>query len=429
MHRLLITGNGFDIASGLPTKYTDFMKYMQGVEDAYRSKVKESSLAEILHEGKESGLGNRKISYTTLMREASRLAQLTDAEPMNVAYQKFEVFLEVFYGSASPFKDCLKGEALRKGLLQSKDENSETDAVKFEEYNACILCVLHYRNLWLDYFENLMRSGAGEKWIDFENEIFKVVQAVETLLEAQEDEGQAQKSGDTNQLLSIRDFMQQSRTKNPDIKLRGENGYIAILQSELSILVRCLEVYMLLVEQISPHFVQRIPVIQNLGMIHYQLNFNYTDTFLQQYVPKQKWESRQENIDFIHGRAGFANLILGVRETLGEEKANNLLDCSRFKKYFQRILYGTGMEYKTWFPAGRVMDPGMNVYIFGHSLDPTDGEVLSGIILNPNVKKTTIFYHDEMSHISLINNLTQVIGKDSLIRKTGNGEIVFQATG
>ena len=59
-----------------------------------------------------------------------------------------------------------------------------------------------------------------------------------------------------------------------------------------------------------------------------------------------------------------------------------------------------------------------NLYIFGHSLDITDKDVLKDLILNDNVY-TTIFYFNKDVMRQQIANLVKVIGQDELIRRTG----------
>lgn len=66
-----------------------------------------------------------------------------------------------------------------------------------------------------------------------------------------------------------------------------------------------------------------------------------------------------------------------------------------------------------------------NLYIFGHSLDDTDGDILRKLILNDNVY-TTIFYHDEETHARQIANLVKVIHQDELIRRTGGSAKTIQ---
>ena len=62
--------------------------------------------------------------------------------------------------------------------------------------------------------------------------------------------------------------------------------------------------------------------------------------------------------------------------------------------------------------------PRHNLYIFGHSLDVTDKDILRDLILNDNVY-TTIYYPDKKELGRKIANLVKVIGQDELIRRTG----------
>lgn len=67
------------------------------------------------------------------------------------------------------------------------------------------------------------------------------------------------------------------------------------------------------------------------------------------------------------------------------------------------------------------------VFIFGHSLDITDKDILRKFILNENVK-IIIFYTDKEDYKKKIINLIKIIGQDELVKRTGgkNKTIVFQ---
>ena len=68
-----------------------------------------------------------------------------------------------------------------------------------------------------------------------------------------------------------------------------------------------------------------------------------------------------------------------------------------------------------------------NVYIYGHSLDVTDADIFRRLILLDNTI-TTIFYHSKESMGSQIANLVKVIGEDELIKRTdgSNRSIIFK---
>ena len=68
------------------------------------------------------------------------------------------------------------------------------------------------------------------------------------------------------------------------------------------------------------------------------------------------------------------------------------------------------------------------MFVFGHSLDVTDRDIIYEIIMNEYVQQTTIFYHDEEAHARQIMNLVKIIGQDNLIEKVykKSPQIVFK---
>ncbi len=142
-----------------------------------------------------------------------------------------------------------------------------------------------------------------------------------------------------------------------------------------------------------------------------------------------------EITDYIHGKANGCNIlennnmVLGIDEYLPDDRKNKDLEFIAFKKYYQRIHKGTGNQYKGWLdtikkiPSAIYNNRGKhynNLYIFGHSLDVTDKDVLMELILGDNVY-TTIYYRDLKQKGQQIANLVRVIGQDELIRRTGKG--------
>lgn len=185
------------------------------------------------------------------------------------------------------------------------------------------------------------------------------------------------------------------------------------------------------------------------------LSFNYTETFKRVY--KQGFD-----IDYIHGKAsiensiGTNNMVLGIDEYLPKKRRDRDTEFIAFKKFYQRIHKETGCKYKEWLDIikGEFVDYQnelerckkerniMNlkatvnqlkkqylnkhhVYIFGHSLDVTDRDILRDLILNDNVH-ITIFYHDKDAMGQQIANLVKVIGQDELIRRTGGKDKLIE---
>ena len=66
------------------------------------------------------------------------------------------------------------------------------------------------------------------------------------------------------------------------------------------------------------------------------------------------------------------------------------------------------------------------LYVFGHSLDVTDKDILRALICNDHVE-TVIYYHrasesDKTALGQLIHNLVKIIGQEELIRRTGGSK-------
>lgn len=66
-----------------------------------------------------------------------------------------------------------------------------------------------------------------------------------------------------------------------------------------------------------------------------------------------------------------------------------------------------------------------NLYIIGHSLDITDRDILKTLIINDNVR-THIYYHNDDAHKRLIANLVKIIGQEEVIKRTaGKNQTIY----
>lgn len=179
----------------------------------------------------------------------------------------------------------------------------------------------------------------------------------------------------------------------------------------------------------------KLPDITDLK-IDRVISFNYTDTYKLIYHPADTVK-----YNFIHGKADLnntlddCNLVLGIDEYLEEPERTERNDFIEFKKFYQRIYKMTGSEYKSWLEERRKLQKNtpkygtleLNIYIFGHSLDVTDKDILRDLILE-NGAMTTIYYHDKKDLGDKISHLVKVIGEEELISRTGTekSSIKFQ---
>lgn len=377
---ILIIGNGFDLAHGLPTKYEHFLKY-----------------------------ANAFIRFRDICKQESIKEEYDAADGED---KEFIIYFA--------------------NLYQKKK-------AVFEEIDALIS-----NNVWINYFWEIYkgREVAGKDgWIDFENEISRIIQTLDQARHAILGEiSQGHKLGKMTQqqlnILSPIFGMPKISRDGIDFDENAVEYRKVQLLKDLNRLTRCLEIYLYnYVEEITPKV--KLPDIDRLN-IHCVLSFNYTHTY-EKFYDMDK--SSKIKYDYIHGETRAdstidnCNLILGIDEYLEGYAKNRDNEFIQFKKFYQRIYKKTGCKYVDWvnsiaqFPSGygRNGDAIHNVYIIGHSLDITDKDILSSLI-NMKSTKTTIFYHSQTTLGNQISNLVKVLGEDELIARVHgeNASIVLQ---
>lgn len=368
---ILVLGNGFDLAHGLPTTYKDFLDFA----DAFADFAKRNSSTYYPPKGKERFLPY----FTTLVNE------------------NMPIYNEL------------------RALIQ--------DNVWLRHFNAV--------------YESRKRDGK-DGWIDFESEISSAIQALDGALDDVKEyirKGKDRGHIQPYQFEALKYLIDREKSKYDSIYLNIE--YISAFKeqflNDLNRLTRCLEIYL-------SDYVNNLPVSKRLpdidGLkIDKVLSFNYTNTYERIYGK----DKPDIEYDYIHGKAEInhdinsCKLVLGIDEYLIGEERNSNTEFIQFKKFFQRIYKKTGCKYMDWLKEYETNNIGkyasleaedLNVYIFGHSLDVTDKDIMRRLILSEAGRmfkrdglkaQTTIFHFNQEAMGSQIANLVKVIGQDNLI--------------
>ena len=366
--KILLIGNGFDLAHGLPTSYKDFLDFCKMVRELYTYPIIDNEYNQ-----------KKLIDWNTDKTIKSKL-------------------LECYENRKNCFED--------KITTQCKELDELYDCIK--------------ENVWINYFLEREKS-IGENWIDFESEISNVVQAIETLKGYIERDEDVLKIKDTKQKTIIY-FLKIAKKSLQDVfNLKRIDGFIEDISIELDKLIRSLEIYIC-------EFVNEIDIIKENDDIKtitpdYVLSFNYSNTYERIYG-----QSKEVTYDYIHGKADIennvdtCNLVLGIDEYLEDDK-NDKLEFIAFKKFYQRIYKSTDSTYMKWVEQiKKYPEVNHNLFIFGHSLDKTDRDILKLLICNDNVT-TKIYYYrknknDKKELGKLIKNLVRIMGQDELISRT-----------
>lgn len=392
---ILLIGNGFDLAHGLPTRYTDFLEFVKVI----RQVVNVNSPEDL-----------DKIIWGKI-------------------HIKIREIIEI------------KMENTGNGLFSQK--------AVWED--------LIVKNYWIEYFLQC-DMYQKENWIDLEREISRVIKSFD-------------KSMRTSSLTHVKqnfvNVIDNLQTISTYKQLRDK------LLNDLNKFIRAFEIYL-------SEYVERMNIkvisldIKEIVAKSYEdngrkgtvfakiLSFNYTNTCEKMYL-NEYTANWSDFIDYIHGKADINNsietnnMVLGIDEYLEDDRKNKDVAFIAFKKFYQRIYKETGCKYKEWVNKiqgdyfeyvqkqmeadrrerkyipdnmqaimNRLATQAIksqkcrkhNLYIFGHSLDVTDKDILRDLILNNNVY-TTIFYVNKDVMGQQIANLVKVIGQDELIKRTG----------
>lgn len=414
---ILVIGNGFDIEHGLPTQYKDFLDFMKAIDVI-----------------SNEGYINSKKAFISKLDE--------------IVGHKIDEKVRGFVSQDKFFE--------RESLNEWKKDNNTMELV-----DCC------KNNIWLQYFLK-NQQYIDKRWVDFEAEISKVIQCLEyskTLSEFYKKESRIH----LNPLSGYSDYDEEKVEvvneiiTNKRINIAGAHlvsgsdlkKVIKELDNDLIQLTRCLEIYLC-------DYVEKLPIESKSKYISDDkydgiLSFNYTNTFEKIYKPKEG--ILEKHYDYIHGKADLSkhtnkdenNMVLGIDEYLDEKEKNNKLEFITFKKYFQRIYKKTGNEYTKWITNmneyyetkidgdifGQQIDN--HIYIFGHSLDISDKDILKSLILESGFKndkdgtydantKVIIYHHDKDAYAQQIANLVRIIGQDELIARVSgeNPTIIFK---
>lgn len=368
--KILLIGNGFDLAHGLPTSYSYFLDFCD------------------------------KIKEILLFQDFS-----------NDEWKK-DIILNWDIDNS-----------IKSKLFEEWNTNNNLNKLFIEIYDNIKI------NIWITYFLK-KRNQLGKNWIDFESEISNVVQAFECVRDYTERGKVIPRSGiegkKVEEVETFIDIFEGNDSKKFQLSyfnLNIFNKCIKQMTLDLDSLIRALEIYI-------SGFINKIEGLQKNDDIKdinpdCVLSFNYSNTYERIYG-----QSNKIKYDYIHGKADInnnvetCNLVLGIDEYLEGHDRDEKLEFLAFKKFYQRIYKSTDSSYMEWIDEiHRNFLITYKLYIFGHSLDKTDKDILALLICNDNVQ-TKIYYHrksndDKKELGKLIRDLVRVIGAKELIRRTG----------
>lgn len=335
--KILVLGNGFDLAHGLPTSYRDFLEYCKSI---------------------------------------------------------YSIGIE-----------CMIDIELDEILIK-------TDIEIFKNISS---------NIWFKYLKTIYNKNKmrGENWIDFESEISFIISFIdkfsESLLKTRQEL--------LNELKSLQN------ENGEKLKVFSSCIYICDINEtikdvrkdcfkDLEKLIHALELYLLKVDKEN---IEKLNIIENINP-DYIINFNYTHTYERLY-------NNTAEVFHIHGECKetykeneINNMVLGIDEYWSRKKCNKHTNFAIFKKFVQRIRKKTGTKHIEWLNEINEIyqqdkENGISdIYIFGHSLDITDKDILKGFFKS-KATRIHIYCKDRETEGELIANVIKLVGEKNLLQK------------
>ncbi|RYG21152.1 MAG: hypothetical protein EOO07_03330 [Chitinophagaceae bacterium] len=352
MNRLILIGNGFDLAHGLETGYNDFIKWY--LTNALTIAGKEFEYVdELLKVEKE----NRDLSQPIYI--AGKV--MTEAE-----------FIDFFYKRG--FAELMRNQEIK---IQGQNWRST--------FKVTIRSTL---------LENLLLKCGPTRWVDIENEFYTLLKVI--LLH--------EKRGNKEALLN-----------DVNLSLTEIIKYLQIYLSGLPV-PRKIDGYRLLMpEKIKKDEIMlpnRLLTDEEPKSLHI-LNFNYTTTpatYADDIIPEIYPTPVQLN--YIHGQLNKTDnpVIFGFGDELDEHyKKIEQEETPGFFSYVKSFWYfKTGNYHKL---IRFIDEDEFQVYVLGHSCGLSDRTMLNMIFEHVNCKSIKIFYHENEEGQNNFTGITQEIAR------------------
>lgn len=377
---LLVVGNGFDLAHGLPTRYSDFLDFLTLCVQEWHDWRRYRGWP-----GESNPWKNDACILQDLVRTVKSNKKVVEI------FEAYKTDIEQVFG--------------KDGTLPSFNDNT---------WMRYCLYVYAYKQSFAKEFH----------WIDIEAEMLRFIRYIESQKYAGTSVTYLSmnlpyyKHPDnyTTIQFDVRSVVRTMSSSNiPEEMLK--RTIFEHLFRELEQFSESLKFYLSLVmkqfhKNPTSIFAINANAKENIYVDHI-VSFNYTDT-------AQICYGNNNNVHYVNGQLGNKKIILGV-ENPSLDKTNDYCNnyVNLFFKNVQRVLYNYEYIYSTWLYEyaatidNRVMSNGetvngVNVYIIGHSLAISDKYILTDIIMSAD--RVIIYYYNEQDKQDKITNLYRLLG-------------------
>ncbi len=281
-------------------------------------------------------------------------------------------------------------------------------------------------NVWAKHFLN--KTPYGDKWIDLEKEIYRVIVKLSKLpyfknknsYENYKKIAFLAAKDDTDFNFDNFEYFRECPT------LIARECYNVSIKDFIEFLYNQLQEF---TKEFKKYLIEETKKLQNPSKYVLRLNsdcisllnFNYTDTCEQLYKINFNYCSCgiKTKAVYVHGKINNddnCNLVLGTHSFNNEQIP---IEFNIFKKHHQRHRYGTIEQYQELLNELKYPKKiyTSTFHIVGHSLDETDHNILKHILLAKERSIINIYYHDEEALARMQSNIDLIIGEEEVMAK------------
>lgn len=387
LNRLVIIGNGFDLAHGLPTSYRDFIDdFWSNLKTNYR----EEKYKEIIEIRKEHDYFLFEIEIKS--------------------YDDFLLNLE---------KYCIK-----ENLVLYKDDCiAQKGAVN----------VVKFKNIFL---KEISKQIGIQNWIDIENEYYRQLKKI--INSKCLDISKSIEYWENEQKIQVeklnKEFEDVKLILGKYLKDKVKDAYIFNYHSSLKSIYDILKPISLLsnehgilkefnnsedVEEIKAHFEKEKK--EELVNKLYFLNFNYTSTVKVYSDILNTIETIESKVNYIHGEIGNISdnkVNFGFGDEMDEDyKEIENLDDNEYLKNFKSFQYLQNSNYNDLLSY--VESEKFQVIILGHSCGLSDRTLLNTIFEHENCRSIKVFYYkngEYDNYTDMVQNISRHFNDKKIMR-------------
>ncbi|SFB00175.1 Bacteriophage abortive infection AbiH [Flavobacterium swingsii] len=389
MNRLVIIGNGFDLAHGLPTSYRHFI-------DNYWK-----SVTSVFNYEKKSSFKDNFIEVNYEFMSSSLNIAIVEHKNIN-SYAEFNSFVKRYESGYNSYQ------------YTDKNDCSLTFTNKFFE----VICEKSIEN-WVDienvYYEILKGRVKGNylsnnyPWdiTQLNKEFEEIKDLLHEYLVAKVENSY---DFDINNVLEYSNLIVELE------ELKGENLERFFKEIPFDDMVE-------IDNEISEFYIKQ-KYEKNLDIQHFYVNFNYTGTLLKYF---EKLEINKNKLIQIHGELNSEenSINFGFGDEMDEDyKMIENIDDNEYLNNFKSFQYLNTNNYKSLLDL--IDADKFQVYLMGHSCGLSDRTLLNTIFEHSNCRSIKVFYHETKdkegnvikdNYTDIIQNISRHFNKKKMMRE------------